>query len=211
MRCREIAIYDRSQSPSLSGCLRENKSVPPSIILAEVHKVGNPVVAVPLTHVEAELHGSFMLLPLRPRNKKRAAHTPTRRRISAPTLSDPLRERRDARRRPLSFNDAWCFRWDFKNKARSSLTSFWKRCVNAQNDDIQKWFGKRESHYNVIIWERERRNCFQSANTTDHNSDSFSSAALYFWLWAFIFGSYSNLNITVENVSQLKLYIIVDL
>lgn len=100
MRSREIAVYDRAQSPSLSGCLRENKSVPSSIILAEVHKVGNPVVAVPLTHVEAELRGSFMLLPLRPRNKKRAARTPTWRRISAPTLSDPLRERRDARRRP---------------------------------------------------------------------------------------------------------------
>lgn len=52
---RRIAISTLSQSPSLSGCLCENKSVSPSItiiiILAEVHKVDNPSVAVSLTHV----------------------------------------------------------------------------------------------------------------------------------------------------------------
>lgn len=39
---QRIPISVPSQSPSLSGCLCENKSVPPSIILAEVHKVDNP-------------------------------------------------------------------------------------------------------------------------------------------------------------------------
>lgn len=60
-----------------------------------MHRVGNPVAAAPLTHVEAELHGSFLLLPLRPRNE----HTDTEedRRSDA---QRPAAERRDARRRP---------------------------------------------------------------------------------------------------------------
>lgn len=49
-----------SQSPSLSGCLCENKSISlsyPPIILAEVRKVDNPCVAFFLTHVGSEPGG----------------------------------------------------------------------------------------------------------------------------------------------------------
>lgn len=54
-RSSESRISTPSQSPSLSGCLCENKSISPSIILAEVHKVDNPWVAFFLTHVGSEV------------------------------------------------------------------------------------------------------------------------------------------------------------
>lgn len=50
-----------SQSPSLSGCLCENKSTSPSIIPAEVHKVDNPYVASLLTHDGFELQLYILL------------------------------------------------------------------------------------------------------------------------------------------------------
>lgn len=87
------------QSPSLSGCLCENKSLSPSIIPAEVHKVDNPYVALFLTHVGSELGSFISCCELRSANKTwaslgesvtarpTAAYPARRRRISALMLS----------------------------------------------------------------------------------------------------------------------------
>lgn len=90
-----------SQSPSLSGCLCENKSIPPSIIPAEVHKVDNPYAAFFLTHGGSELGSFVSCCEVSSEKKTRAAFTE---RVTAqpaarlPTAAED--QRSDARRRP---------------------------------------------------------------------------------------------------------------